>query len=761
MDSHLVFAIFRGIYSAIMIKATIPALVCLTILASCSKPDGVLMPTASTLEIDADDSRDSILIKAAHVVPTPNQYAALQNEFIAFIHFGPNTFTRMEWGTGMEDPRVFDLQTLDTDQWCAAMKAAGMKRVIFTAKHHDGFCLWQTRYTTHGIRSSTFQNGKGDVMRALSESCRKYGLELGVYLSPADLYQIEHPEGLYGNLSEAATRVIPRPVPGRPFQDTTTFTFKVDDYNEYFLSQLFELLTEYGPIQEVWLDGAHPKRKGGQQYDYLAWKQLIQQLAPEAVVFGRQDVRWCGNEAGKTRDTEWNIIPYKEDPRQMNHFSDLTAKALGERAQLAKGRYLHYQMAETNTSIREGWFYRDDTHQRVRSADDVYDMYERSVGGNSIFLLNIPPNREGRFSDEDVAVLEEVGKRIRETYGENLLAGAKGPAEVLDDDPATFQLLGKGDSAIILEAPEPITINRFRIQEAIATHSERVEAHALYAWQNGEWERLADATNIGYQRILRFPEVTAQRFKLAVSAWRLPPAIATISAHYYRPRLPQLVISRDRAGQVHIQPKQHEFGWKLHGEDVAGNLNRGSAIYYTDGTTPGKGAIRYTSPFVHPSGVVKARAVAAGEQGSVATAMLGLLKNDWTVLRADSEQIGHEATLAFDGDPMTSWCPEPSLEPHYLTIDLGREHTLTGIAYTPPTGKRLSKLEGGRVETSLDGKYFMPGSAFRFGNLINDPTQRMHYFEEPVKARYLTLSVHQATDEGRAACIAEIDILTD
>ena len=176
----------------------------------------------------------------------------------------------MEWGNGMEDPKVFDLKELDTDQWCEAMKAAGMKLVILTAKHHDGFVLWQSRYTTHGIMSSNFQGGKGDIMKSLSESCRKYGLKLGIYLSPADLYQIESPDGLYGNLSKPTKRTIPREVEGRPFANTTRFEFVVDDYNEYFLNQLFELLTEYGPIDEVWFDGAHPKRKGGQQYDYHA-----------------------------------------------------------------------------------------------------------------------------------------------------------------------------------------------------------------------------------------------------------------------------------------------------------------------------------------------------------------------------------------------------------------------------------------------------------------------------------------------------------
>ena len=303
-------------------------------LCACSGPKEDPVAYQNTIPVEPGDTKEQIIEKAAHVVPTANQLAALQREFIAFIHFGPNTFTRMEWGNGMEDPKVFDLKELDTDQWCEAMKAAGMKLVILTAKHHDGFVLWQSRYTTHGIMSSNFQGGKGDIMKSLSESCRKYGLKLGIYLSPADLYQIESPDGLYGNLSKPTKRTIPREVEGRPFANTTRFEFVVDDYNEYFLNQLFELLTEYGPIDEVWFDGAHPKRKGGQQYDYHAWKTLIKALAPNAVVFGREGTRWCGNEGGRTRDTEWNIIPYEANPDTMSVFADLTDLDLGSRERL-------------------------------------------------------------------------------------------------------------------------------------------------------------------------------------------------------------------------------------------------------------------------------------------------------------------------------------------------------------------------------------------------------------------------------------------
>lgn len=356
----------------------------------------------NTIEILPSDTHETIINKAAHVVPTPNQYEALKNDFIAFIHFGPNTFTRKEWGNGMEDPSIFDLHNLDTDQWCKALKSAGMEMVILTVKHHDSFVLWQSRYTQQGIMSTPFRDGKGDILRDLSASCVKYGIKLGVYLSPADLYHIEHPDGLYGNLSKYTSRTIPREVAGRPFENKTKFEFELDDYNEYFLNQLFEILTEYGPIHEVWFDGAHPKTKGGQTYNYEAWMKMIRTLAPKAVVFGKEDIRWCGNESGRTRATEWNVMPYNGSPYGDGDLPNPMLADMGSRDMLYGAKYLHYQQAEINTSIREGWFYRDEQHQKVRSADDLFDIYERSVGGNATFLLNIPPNRDGLFSPKDV-----------------------------------------------------------------------------------------------------------------------------------------------------------------------------------------------------------------------------------------------------------------------------------------------------------------------------------------------------------------------
>ncbi|GAB2672959.1 hypothetical protein GCM10027036_27990 [Flavihumibacter cheonanensis] len=678
-----------------------------------------LYTPASTVVITETDTPDSILLKAAHVVPTDNQYEALKNEFIAFIHFGPNTFTRMEWGNGMEDPKIFNLQQLDTDQWCAAMKAAGMKMVILTAKHHDGFVLWQSRYTTHGIMSSPFQNGKGDIMKDLSASCKKYGLKLGVYLSPADLFQIESKTGLYGNLSPITKRTIPRPVEGRPFANTTTFEFEVDDYNEYFLNQLFELLTEYGPIDEVWFDGAHPKTKGGQQYNYLAWKKLIHTLAPKAVIFGKQDIRWCGNESGNTRSTEWNVMPYDTDPALMNNFADLTDDSLGHPEQLYKAKFLHYQQAETNTSIREGWFYRDDTEQKVRSADDVFDMYERSVGGNSTFLLNIPPNRDGKFSPEDVAVLEEVGKRITATYSNNLLQNADAPVGLLDKQDNTYYFVKDTSTAIEIKTPQPVTINRFVIQEAVKSHGERVTSHTLEAWINNEWKEIAAATNIGYKRILRFPEITTDRFRLRITGTRYLPAITEVAAHFYKTRPPQLSFSRTKDGLLSILPVQKTFNWKPHGEDYGTNINSGIKIYYTtDGSAPSDKATLYTSPFEFKGGQIKAVAFANNEMGAVSSDQIGVSPLNWKTIEATASQI---------------------------QIDLGDTYALSGFAYLPPNHTKNGLLQKGEIFTSTDAKNWQSAGAFEFGNIVNDPSKRSFKFTSVKQGRYIKLVIKQTS----------------
>ncbi|SNR40170.1 alpha-L-fucosidase [Maribacter sedimenticola] len=729
-------------------------------LTSCT-PKGkpaLALSTENTMALDNDDIEDSVRVKAAHIVPSKNQFEALKDEFIAFVHFGPNTFTRMEWGNGMEDPAIFNLKNLNTDQWCQAMKDAGMKKVIITAKHHDGFVLWQSRYTKHGVMSSPYKNGEGDVVKELAASCKKYGIKLGVYLSPADLYQIEHPEGLYGNLSKYTKRTIPRQIEGRPFENKTTFEFEVDDYNEYFLNQLFELLTEYGPIDEVWFDGAHPKRKGNQRYKYRDWKKLITALAPNAVVFGKEGTRWCGNEAGATRDTEWNVVPYDEDPRTMNLFADITDEDVGSMKKLVAGKFLHYQPAETNTSIREGWFYRDDTDQKVRTTDDVFDIYERSVGGNSIFLLNIPPNREGEFSDQDVQVLKETGQRIKETYRVSLLDGADGPKELLDQDNKTHLILQDKEPIVEVTLPKATKINRFLVQEHVEVYGERVSEHALDAWINDEWKEVASATNIGYKRILRFPEIETTKLRLRILSSRYTPVLQHISAHYFKSRPPQLQFSRNSKGEVSIVPKMSDFGWNPNGENAGANLNKGMQIFYTtDGQVPNSSSSLFTDPFVFGEGEVKAVAIMNGEKGSTATFRFGIPKMSWTLVESSSAQKKHEGELLFDENPNTYWQSQENDGNKSVVIDLGKELEISAFAYTPPTSISNSMIEKGTIFSSQDGKVWTKQDSFTFGNLINDPTQRTYTFNKKFQARYIKLQANEIAGNGLKATIAELD----
>lgn len=725
---------------------TLAALLGLTTAAAAPATDTIAY--ANTIEILPGDSHETIVAKAAHIVPAQRQLDALRREFIAFVHFGPNTFTRREWGTGFENPKDFALETLDTDQWAKAMKDAGMKLVILTVKHHDGFVIYQSRYTDHGIMSSPFQDGKGDILRDLAASCRKYGLELGVYLSPADLYQIENPEGLYGNGSTATERVIPRPVEGRPFTDKRTFTFKVDDYNEYFLNQLFELLTEYGPVKEVWFDGAHPKHKGGQKYNDTAWKQLIRTLAPDAVIFGRADVRWGGNEGGATRKAEFNAIPYPANPDTMQVFFDIMDPEPGSREKLYEGKYLHYQQPEINTSIREGWFYRDDDKQGVRSADDVFDIYERAVGGNATFLLNIPPNREGRFSDRDVAVLEETGRRIRATYGTDLLKGiAHGPAELLDDDASGTFIDVSGPVEITLD--KPVKINRLMLQEAIADRGERIEAVALDAWTGGEWKEIAVATNVGYKRILRFPTVATDRLRIRVTESRLTPTLSNVAAYFYDAPAPEIAVGRNHDGKVALAPRRADFNWNAGAGNPAETLSNGCEIRYTvDGSEPTEASTLYTGPFAAANATVRTASWLNSRRGTVTTEQLGYTTEGWATATDDQRQ-------AIDGDAATVFVTDPR-EP--LTIDFGKKLTINGFAYTPPTESKKGLVDEGRIEVSSDGKKWRKADDFEFGNLNNDPTRRFHHFKKPLKARYFRFVPTRSTNHDTAASVAEIMI---
>ncbi|SHI53533.1 alpha-L-fucosidase [Tangfeifania diversioriginum] len=706
-----------------------------------------------TVEIPDGYTVEQKIELSGKVLPHPRQMLWWEDEFKGFIHYGPNTYSGREWGTGFEESDLFHPTGLDTDQWCEMMSAAGITRVIMVVKHHDGYCLWQTRYTDHSVVSSDWKNGKGDVLKELAKSCEKYGLRLGVYLSPADLYQIESDGGYYGNDSEFTERTIPRKVEGRPFSDTRSFTYLADDYNEYFLNQLFELLTEYGPIHEVWFDGANPKPGTGQTYNYEAWYDLIRHLAPDAVIFGKgPDSRWCGNEGGRTREDEYNVIPLEVSPDNFD-WPDMTNENIAGRDKITEEtKFFHYYPAETNTSIRHGWFWRNDEEQQVRNVDDVFDIYERSVGGNSQFHLNIPPNTEGKFSPRDAEVLKAVGKKIRNVYDSDLLAGASASEKnVLDNDNSTWWQAAGKQASLEITLPEQRKINRFMIMEAIANRGERVEEHFLEARIDGQWVKIAEGKTVGHKRILRFPPVETDAFRLTIAQSRLAPAIAHVSAHYYDEPPKPVVMDRNSEGMLNMGVASN-FVWRS--ENTA---DQSQDIYYTvDGTEPDEQSVKYTEPFSLPmGGHVKARSVVENRMGPVTENRLGILPEGWTAV--DSEGKTSEPARVLDGNPYSGWTLETGAGAPFLSVDMQQEYLVAGFTYLPA---REGFIESFKVEISNDGQNWTTVQWGTFGNIINDPGQRVVLFDKPENARHFRLSELTAPGSHNRVGAGELQILS-
>jgi len=419
-------------------------------------------------------------------VPTPRQLAWQEMEFIGFLHFTVNTFTDKEWGYGDESPEIFHPTDFNADQIVRTLKEAGMKQVILTCKHHDGFCLWPSKYTEHSVKNSPWKNGKGDVVREISDACRRHGLKFGVYLSPWDRNHKDY---------------------GTPA------------YLTYYRNQLRELLTQYGPVHEVWFDGANggdgyyggarEKRKIDNRtyYDWPNTIRMVRELQPDACIFSDAgpDIRWVGNERGIAGETCWgtlnrdDFVPGNADSKRLN---------TGDRPGT------HWVPAECDVSIRPGWFYHAKEDDKVRSPENLLNLYFASVGRGAVLLLNVPPDRRGLIHENDVKSLQGFRRLLDVTFTTNLAAVAK----VTNTSPTER----------ILVFDRPVTFNVVRIREDLRW-GQRVEAFALDQWKDGQWAQFAGGTSIGHCRLTRGATITTDKVRLRITQTPVPPVISEVS----------------------------------------------------------------------------------------------------------------------------------------------------------------------------------------------------------------------------------------
>ena len=453
-------------------------------------------------------------------LPSPQQVEWQKLETYAFIHFGPNTFTDKEWGYGDTPAEAFNPTRLDCEQWVRTIAGAGMKGVILTCKHHDGFCLWPSRYTDYSVKGSPFRGGKGDVVRELSDACRKHGIKFGVYLSPWDRHQA---------------------------------TYGTPEYVTYYYNQLTELMTQYGDIFEVWFDGANggdgwyggacEKREIDRStyYNYPRAWGFVNNLQPDAVIFsdGGPGCRWVGNEKGYANPTNWAFVRSKEVYPGYPAYQELQSGHADGDAWCA---------SECDSSIRPGWFYHENEDDQVKTVDELTDLYYRSVGHNGTMLLNFPVNREGLIHPTDSARITQWHERISSELADNLLAGAKftasdtrskafDAARMGDADWDTYWAPSDGVTAadIIIKTKRDVTLNCFMLQEYIPLGQRVKEFVIEYKTCCGKWVPLLideEMTTIGYKRLVRFNEKTASEWRIRILDSRACPCINNIEGYY-------------------------------------------------------------------------------------------------------------------------------------------------------------------------------------------------------------------------------------
>jgi len=665
-------------------------------------------------------------------LPSQRQLAWHDLEYYAFVHFNMNTFTNMEWGYGDESPELFNPTELDCRQWARVAKEAGMKGIILTAKHHDGFCLWPSAYTEHSVKNSPWKNGKGDVVHELADACREYDLKLGIYLSPWDRNHAEY---------------------GTP------------EYITYFRNQLRELLTNYGDVFEVWFDGANggtgyygganEERRIDRKtyYDWPKTYEIVRELQPEACLFSDAgpDIRWVGNEEGWAMKTNW--APIRRDefyPGSPNYKELRTGHEDGT----------HWVPAEVDVSIRPGWYYHPSEDHKVKSLPHLLDIYYNSIGRNASLLINFPVDTRGLIHENDVMQIMKLAEAIKNDFAEDLAVhrsvsttNTRGNSKkykannVTDGNPDTYWATDDGvnSASLLIDFYEPTEMNRFLVQEDIRL-GQRVKEFTLEALVEGEWEEVAHETTIGRKRILRFPNITTDKLRFTILDSKASPVISNISVYKAPKVLVEPHIQRNKEGIVTISA-----------------FDSGLNIYYTiDGSEPNQSSSRYTDPFLfNQKAVLKAVAIdpETEKQSPSTTELFDVSKAKWK-MSGDFENEQQTAAI-FDGNEQTA-ASLPGDKPVDFVIDLGETLTVAGFKYLPDQGRwNPGIIFNYEFYISSDGKKWgNPVSAGEFSNILNSPVWQTKSFE-PTSGRYVKLRALSPAQENGRVGIAEFDLITE
>jgi alpha-L-fucosidase len=662
-------------------------------------------------------------------VPTTNQMRWQEMEYYAFVHFSLNTYTDQSWGYGNEDINLFNPQKLDCRQWARICKQAGMKGVILTAKHHSGFCLWPSKYTEYSVKNAPWKNGKGDVVREMANACKEYGLKLGIYLSPWDR---NHPDY------------------GKP------------EYITYFRNQLTELLTGYGPIFEIWFDGAN----GGTGYygganenrkidrtTYYDWPdtyKLIRKLQPNIVIWNdggdRGDLRWVGTEAGFVGETNWSLL-----------------NARGE----VSWNMLHYGLengdswvpAEVNTSIRPEWFYHPSENARVKTVPQLMNTYYSSIGRNGSLLLNFPIDTRGLIHENDEKAALEFARAVKNAFAVNLTANKKATASnvrgnsngfdaarTIDGNKNSYWTTDENvtNASLIIDFGKPAAFNCFLVQEYIRL-GQRVKSFTVEALVDGNWKELAKATTIGYKRILRFPGVKATKVRFSITGSKACPVISSIGIYNAPQILAAPAIIRDRSGEVNITPVDAE-----------------SVVYYTlNGSIPTPKSKKYNGPF-QTQGKLEIKAIAydqtSGKSSPVAYEKFDIPRKDWKIVGLEDEK----AYAIIDGNPATSWHQAGDKKmPVDLVIDLGRKENVCGFRYLPDTDMwNPGIITHYQFYVSTDNIEWKLVDQGEFSNIKNNPLWQTKKFVTE-KIRYIKFRALNNTQGNDNTGYAEVDVITD